>query len=226
MAKITALHEEEKAMLEGEIDIVIPFSLTYGKTAEIAVYPMFKAVAEKFFEKFGEDAAKIFSDEGISWILKSVGEAVTELGFAIGEESEDYFITRKILPSDNTTAAVLIESAEGLCNLTDYDIEAMTEYGHICCGIVKDGKILSVACTNAPIDTDTKGTEIGVETAEGYGGHGYGRDSVAALANELHWRGVAVHYEYASKNQASEALVSGLDTEITAKTYYLVGIRE
>lgn len=226
MAKITELYEEEKAMLDGEMDIVIPFNLTYRKSAEISVYPMFRAVAEAFLEKFGEDEAKIFSREAISWITESVKGTVSELGFTVGEEAEDYCITRKIILSDRPSKAIRIQSEKGLGNLTDYDIDAMTEYGCICFGIVEDGRILSVACTNAPIDGDTEVVEIGVETAEGYGGHGYGRDAASALADELNSRGIDVHYEYASKNRASEALVAGLNTEIIAKTYYLVGIRE
>lgn len=226
VAEIIELHEEEAAVPSGEIDIVIPLSITYGERLEISVYPMFRAVAHRFMEKFGEDERKIFSAEAISWALENLEDPLSELGFEISEDSEDYFITRKIRPSIRPTEAVLIKSTDGLRNLTDYDIDAMTEYGCLLFGIIEDGRVLSVASTNAPIDDYTEIMEIGVETADGFGGRGYGRDSVLALTNELSARGITVHYEYASKNRASEALVTGLDTEIIARTYYLVGIRK
>ncbi len=226
MAEIIELYDEEAMILDGDVDIVIPFSFTYSQSLKIEVYPMFRHIAEEFLKKFGEDEVRIFSDEAISWIIEAMDGVVSELGFDISEDSESYYIKRSILPSDYPTHAVPIESEKGLKNLTLYDIDETNGYGCLCFGVIEDGKILSVACTNATVDDDTKVMEIGVETADGHGGHGYGRDAISALANELHSRGIEVHYEYASDNPASESLVKGLNTKIIEKSCHLIGIRK
>lgn len=232
MSLITELWEEEAAFLKGEADMILPFSLTYfpgekeDKKVALEIYPMFRAVGDNILKKFAAEPLRTFSEEGISLIKSSIGAAIPELGFTLGEEADDYFICRRILPCNASTKAIPIKSTEGLENLTDYDIDTMTEYGHIFCGIVEDGKILSVACTNSPIlEGEPGAVEIGVETADGYGGKGYGRASVTALTNMLSEMGYEVRYEYASKNRPSEALVNSLETELFSVTYYLLGIK-
>lgn len=222
--------EEEALMLEGEFDIAVPFSFAVYEEdgePEIRVYPSLRPLAEEFLEKFADAP---FSDAAIAWAREAFGTFLEKNGFEVGEESEDYFINYRLKPVDGDavqTTTLPLGYDEELLNLTDYDINTMIEYGHLCCGTVVDGKIVSAACTNQPVFDDTEDceVEIGVETVPDYAGHGYGRSNVAALTSRLASRGCTALYECASKNLPSKKLIESLDGEEYAKNYYVVGTR-
>lgn len=235
MAIIKENFEEEKLAFGDTTDsysLIMPFTLTYDEGTkasdkiEIETYPIFKKDAKEFLERFfAGDGSAIFSKEARQWIKDRVGGYIIKQGFTILEESDDFTVCCRILKSQVPTRAVRICSTKGFENLTEYDIDEMLRYGFWCYGVVEEGKILSVACSNATVDLKGKVMEIGVETAESARGQGYGRESVIALTNELCSVGYEVHYEYLSENYPSKALVSELETEPVSKTYYLVGMK-
>jgi hypothetical protein len=222
-------HEEETMILEGEFDIAVPFSLAVsGPEAEpkIRVYPSLRPQAEEFVEKFN---GRFFSGEAIAWAVKAFGGFLTEHGFEIGEESEDYFINYRLEKTSDTAVQPFtrrIGRVGKLQNLTGYDIDALEQFECLCFATVIDGKIVSAACTNSPVTEDMEGgIEIGVETVPEFGGKGYGTSNAAALASELASRGCTALYECASRNTASMKLIAGLGGVEYAKNYYVVGIR-
>ncbi len=222
-------HEDEALVLNGEAFMAIPFSFAvYPDTEEpeIRVYPSLMPLAEAFFDRF---EYAMFSDEAIAWAKKTFGAFLSENGFEVCEESEDYFISYLLKPAESTAVlptTVRLDGVGALENLTEYDIDTMTSQGHLCFATVMDGMIVSAACTNSPVDEDVEDTyiEIGVETVSDYAGHGYGSSNVAALTAALAKMGAQPLYECASKNAASMALAKKLGGEIYAKNYYLVGV--
>ena len=221
--------DDEAFVLNGEFDIAIPFSFALysgGAEPQIKVFPSLRPLAEEFAEAFG---GALFSDAAIGWVKENFGRYLTKNGFEIGEESDDYFINYRLEhtggPIQDSTKQ--LGETGALENLTDYDIDALEQFGHLCFASVVDGKIVSAACTNSPVFDDTEGEdiEIGVETAPGYEGRGYGRSNVAALSAALRARGCTALYECASKNIASMKLVEALGGTEYARNYYIVGIR-
>ena len=221
--------DDEAFVLSGDFDIAIPFSFAlYSDSAEpqIKVFPSLRPLAEEFAAKF---AGALFSDEAIAWVKEKFGPYLTEKGFEPGEEADDYFVNYRLEHAGGPVQPTTRQIGEvgALENLTGYDIDALEQFGHLCFATVVDGKIVSAACTNSPVFDDTEGddVEIGVETAPGYEGHGYGRSNVAALSAALKAHSCTALYECASKNIASMKLVQALGGVEYARNYYIVGIR-
>lgn len=227
--KIYEQKDDEAFVLSGDFDIAIPFSFAiYSDSTEpqIKVFPSLRPLAEEFAAKFG---GALFSDAAVAWVKEKFGAYLTEKGFEIGEESDDYFVNYRLENAGGSirTDTRQVGEAGALENLTGYDIDALEQFGHLCFATVMDGKIVSAACTNSPVFDDTEGDdiEIGVETAPGYEGRGFGRSNVAALSAALRARGCTALYECASKNTASMKLVQALGGREYARNYYIVGIR-
>ncbi len=223
--------DDEALVLSGEFDISIPFSFAFYKGCtdpDIKVYPSLRSHAEEFLSRFDGDA--LFTDGAVSWAKEHFGSFLLDLGFELGEESDDYFINYRI-EKPNTDFVLCSTQPMGcvgeLENLTGYDFDALWSFGHMCFATVIDGKIVSAACTNSPVeDGVTFGAiEIGVETAPMYEGKGFGRSNAAALAAALASRGCTALYECASKNTASVRLIERLGGVEYAKNYYIVGMK-
>ena len=86
-------------------------------------------------------------------------------------------------------------------NLTECQPDPLGE-GYLCFGTVLDGRIVSAAAENPHDPSDTV-IDIGVETAEGYEGHGYAASNVASLAYYLLDPGMTVTYIAEDNNPAS-----------------------
>lgn len=219
----------EESVENGDFDIAIPFRLTLreGGEPEITVFPSLKKAAEEFSAKF-VTAKEIFTPEAIDWVRKRVEPFMLERRFALSGEGRDHFVNYRLEAIDEgliLPTTQLITHTGGLENLTGYDFDAMSEYGHICVGTVVDGKIVSAACTNYPCDLDEPdelGFEIGVETAEAWRKKGFAASNCAALASMLLSHGSEVLYECESKNPASVGLIKKLGGVEFAKNFCVV----
>lgn len=235
----------EELVLGGEFDIAIPFSVSYdGKELSIRVFPSQRSAADEFVSRFcggkiaeaGESlsAETIFSPEALRWAKERFAPFFAENYFIPCDESDDYFLNYRI---DSPDRGLILPSTRrmdepgGLENLTGYDFDALSKYGHIALASVVDGKIVSAACTNYPCtlvdeDSDEREIEIGVETAEDYRHMGYGVSNAAALALALHDHGYSVLYECESRNEASNRLVAKLGGEKYAQNFCVVGRKD
>lgn len=219
----------EESVENGDFDIAIPFRLTLedGHEPEITVFPSLKRIAEEFCEKF-RSADEIFTTEAIEWVRERVKPFMLERMFALSDEGRDYFENYRLNSIDESLilpSSQFIGRIGELENLTGYDFDAMSEYGHICVGTVLDGKIVSAACTNYPCDLDEPDElsfEIGVETAEGYRGRGFAASNCAMLASALLSKGRDVLYECESKNEGSVRLIKKLGGQRFAKNFCVV----
>lgn len=219
----------EESVENGDFDIAIPFRLTLedGKEPEVTVFPAFKKLAAEFLEKY-RTADVIFTPEAIEWVRERVKPYMLERMFALSDGGRDYFENYRLKSVDEgliLPSTQLIDRFWSLENLTGYDFDVMSRYGHICVGTVIDGKIVSAACTNYPCDLDEPdelGFEIGVETAEGYRGKGYALSNCALLASALISRGRDVLYECEAGNLASVRLIKKLGGVRFAKNFCVV----
>ena len=219
----------EESVDNGDFDIAIPFRLTLedGKEPEVTVFPSLKKLAAEFLEKY-RTADEIFTSEAIEWVRERVEPFMLKRRFALSDEGRDYFENYRLKSVDEgliLPSTQLIDKVGSLENLTGYDFDAMSGYGHICVGTVLDGKIVSAACTNYPCDLDEPdemGFEIGVETAEGYRGKGYALSNCAALASSLLTHGSDVLYECEADNLASVGLIKKLGGVRFAKNFCVV----
>lgn len=213
----------------GELNIAIPFRvcMKVGEDPEICVFPSLLKTAKEFGEKFEPD--EMFGRAAMEWIRKKVTHFMLERMYAPVDDGQDCFLNYKlektnsefILPSTR-----ILTELNGLENLTEVDLEAMNEFGHICFGTVIDGKIVSCACTNYPFDSeDDCGMEIGVETNENFRNNGFALSNCAALAQFIIEQGSYVLYECESSNLPSIKLIERLCGEKIAKNFCIVASR-
>ena len=219
----------EKLALEGEFELAIPFSLyAYNNgDVKINVFPSLRADAEEFLSRFSGD---VMFTEGVDWAHRRFRGFLEQHGYSTDDET-GYFLDYRVEGAHSgliLPGTFRVSGGEKLENLTGYDFETLSGYGHICFALEADGKIVSAACTNYPFiladgDQEERIIEIGVETAPEYRRRGYGISCAAALATELYSRGMDVLYECASGNEGSVALVKRLGGKLFAKNFCVVG---
>ncbi len=225
--------EAEALALDGSFEVAIAFSVTWKDRENepvVRVFPSLRKQALEYLERFGGSPEEAFSDEARGWAKKVCGEFLLRHEFELCEDTGDYFFNYRLTkPCEAFVDArtVRLESTEGLENLTEYDFDAMTEFGHICFAAVLDGKIVSAACTNYPCYEDDEenrnGVEIGVETAADYRGRGFAASNAAALAGYLAERGFPALYECEADNLPSRAVIEKLGGERFARNFCVAG---
>lgn len=226
--------DAEAMALDGEFDIAIPFSFAVcDGEPEVKVFPTLRPEAEEFLRLFGGDADRLFSPEAIAWAKAHFAPFLERNGYTVCEESNGYFLNYRIEDPDRgciQDSTRRISSVGALENLTGYDFDALESFGHICFATVVDGRVVSAACTNIPCECEceadcdeTFSVEIGVETAPGYRGKGYGRSNAAALAAFLTDCGYEVLYECEADNASSAAVIEAVGGRLFARNYCIVG---
>ncbi len=223
--------EDEALVLSGEFDISVPFSLSFQcgqNEPDVRVYPSLRGLAEEYLTLFSPDS--LFSDEAIAWAKAKFGAFFIKNEFELSDDSDDYYINYRLRSVDERfimDSTRIFKGDEEAQNLTDYDLEQLVNLGHMCSITVVEDKIVSAASTNAPLEQGLAlgEIEIGVETASGFGGKGYGKSTVAALAMELARRGCTALYECAAGNKESVGLITSLGGVEYARNFYIVGIK-
>jgi hypothetical protein len=224
----------EALVLDEEFDIAIPFAVSVSDgEPEVRVFPSLKKLAVEFLSLF-DSSDKIFTTEAIKWAKENFTPFLESNGFTLVNESDDYFLNYRIPNADRSLIlnnTRVITSVGNLINLTGYDFDTMSQYGHLCFATVEGDKIVSAACTNyscilANSESDYREIEIGVETAEGYRGKGYAKSNVTALASMLSDHGYSILYECESGNTASIALANSLHGELYARNFCVVGRKD
>ncbi len=215
---------------EGGCGIIMPFTLSYkiGDTPEVCmeIAQSLKKEAEELIKKY-PDPICMFSGEAVLEIKRIFESYIKKQGYEPCDESGSPFSL--YILDGNYKKHILsntrrIYDNEDLSELLDYDVAYMCELGYIFFGTYVDGRVVSVAHTDAPFEDCGGAVEIGVETVVCYEGRGYGKSSVAALAGYLNSHGTAALYECEEKNISSVKLCEGLGGRLTEKRLYIVGV--
>lgn len=204
--------------LAGKFDPILPLGLTltadgertvttFDETREAAEYLDSLPADEIFTEKTKNRLVALLSDR-----MAALGYD-TEVVFATEYVLDDRLkVDRSVIRTD--TDPLMPE--HGLENLTDCEPDPLGE-GLLCFGTVIDGRIVSAAAEN-PHSPDDTVIDIGVETADGHTGNGYGASNVASLAYYLLDPEMKVTYIAEDNNPAS--------VKIAEKVGFAPGTRE
>ena len=186
--------QEESIGLIGNWDLILPLGLilTVDGDRTVTSFPETLDAAE-YLESL--PAEEIFTNQTKVRLSEMLFSRLKSLGY----ESETVFSTEfHIDKKEKLNKALILPSTEPLLpqhsyeNLTDCEPDPLGE-GLLCFGTVIDGKIVSAASEN-PHAPDSKVIDIGVETAEGFTGHGYAASNIASLAYYLLDPGISVTY--------------------------------
>ncbi len=240
MTEINLDREAQKCVLDGELDIAIPFSMRAKLPCgldelKIDVFPMYEKNAHIFLERFGNDA---FSKDAISFIRENFGEEIKRLGFSEDEEetltSNGLFVIKS--PRDVREDVILSNTyrlsdidISRYRNMTTYELQAYATLGVDAFVSVADGCIVSIAALNPDDSTDfgdfdCRVSEVGCETDEAYRCRGYAASNIAALARlTLQTKGGVVTYEtHADNISAARAAVRAGFVHYGSSYYYLL----
>ena len=228
MLKITLIPRDEAWLHEGEVAVPLEVTLCENE-AEIEYYPSAKPILDEFLDKFGKSAYMLFSGEAVLWANERFGNFLGQYGFELSPDSEVVYLNHTLAKVNGEVPDFVrrINGDEGYNDLTGTDIDGLTEAGYIIYAAVIGNDIVALANTGVPITADTENeVEIGVDTAEKYRRHGYGKACVTALVGELSRMGYTAIYECADGNEASVGLVKSLGGELVSRKFYIVGFRE
>jgi hypothetical protein len=176
------------------------------------------------FSELSED--ELFSEENTEKLVDMFDSIMYPLGYEI-RYGRNYHYT--ISGRDTVNRALILDSSEVLLpentyeNLTDLTPEEL-EFGYLCFATVKDGRIVSIATEN-PHREDAKMIDIGVETAQGYEGNGYGSSNVASLTYYLLDTGITVTYTVDDQNIPSIKLAEKVGFTKKYHWFDIVGVK-
>ncbi len=223
------LVERDEAWLDGG-EVAVPLEITAcGDDVCVWYYPSVKALVDGLLCRYGADEPTLFSHDAVLWASEKFGAFLETHGFELSPDSYDYYMNFALDAKayGDSESVCRLYGREGYEDLTDTDIDGLLSDGYIVYAAVVDNKIVAVANTGEPIGEDTpREVEIGVDTAEEYRRHGYGKACVSALVGELSRLGHTAIYECASGNGASIRLAESLGGEVICKKYYVVGFGE
>ena len=211
----------ERILACGFCDTAIPVSIRQenGSLPCITVLPSLKKTAVRFEKQFSDDC---FSKAAHQWLRDNIRAFMDSIGFKDNRQSRKISLIMERTGNKRECAvssdAVLIQSSYG--NITGADIDSLLEFGHIVCGVITDGKIVSVAYTDLkPLG---KSVEVGIETAVPYRNRGFAKASLSKLTSVLESRGIAPIYICSENNTASLKTAFSCGYSVCAREYNYV----
>lgn len=204
--------------LAGKFDPMLPLGLTLT-TDGVRTVTTFDETrdAAEYLDSLPED--EIFTEKTKKHLIGLLGDRMSDFGY----DTEVVFTTEYVLDNRlDVDRSVIRTDTEPLLpehgyeNLTECEPDPLGE-GLLCFGTVIDGKIVSAAAEN-PHSPDDTVIDIGVETADGHTGNGYGASNIASLAYYLLDPEMKVTYIVEDDNIAS--------VRIAEKVGFAPGTRE
>lgn len=204
--------------LAGKFNPMLPLGLTLS-TDGVRTVTTFDETrdAAEYLDALPED--EIFTEKTKKHLISLLEDRMAGFGY----DTEIVFATEYVLESrPDVDRSVIRTDTEpllpehGYDNLTECEPDPLGE-GLLCFGTVIDGKIVSAAAEN-PHSPDDTVIDIGVETADGHTGNGYGASNTASLAYYLLDPGMKVTYIAEDDNIAS--------VKIAEKVGFTPGTRE
>lgn len=228
----------EEFVFENDWDTAVPITIRNKDTGGlfIEVFPTYEDAASEFEAQYAVDP---FSAEAFAFLWDRIGEPMKARGYEDEKKFRhrwyyNYVLRRRdeihrevILPG---TVRLTKKAVCGKRNRTTFDLDRYIEEEITSFVTVVSGQIVAIAAENIACsedfddDTDCGGiTEIGVETAVGYRGCGYGASCAAALAEELiTGTGGYVTYETDCDNVASQKTALRAGFRQYGRCYYYV----
>lgn len=197
--------ELEAMVLSGNSCIAVPVEINVpvDSEAQITTYSCFYKIAEEFERLFKD---KLLSADALNWLDKKIYTDVKMFGYKHYFEEIHMMCEYTLenvsqLYKHNSNDVTFISSEADLvgCDTSLIDGIVMEKEAAV---IIKDGKLVSIACIN-DVSFDDGSVELYVETDSDYRGNGYGAATVSALAEKYLCKGVAVRYKCAKSNDAS-----------------------
>ena len=228
----------EEFVFENDWDTAVPITVRKKETGEIyiEVFPTYEAEAREFEARYGDDP---FSEEALEFLWERIGEPMRGRGYEDEKKFRHRWYYNYVLRSQNEiNKSVILPETVGLSrktirgkkNCTTFDLDRYIEEEITSFVTVIGGEIVSIAAENMACsgdfddDPECDGiTEIGVETAVGHRGRGYGASCAAALAAVIMSEtGGYVTYETDCDNTASQKTALRAGFSQYGKCYYYV----
>jgi len=222
----------EFSLTEGDIAVPVEIFLAKGSTEpQITVYEPFKADAEEFLSRYGNDP---FSGDAIAFWRERLTAPMKDYGLSPTKDADTFiriftlsdaaFLNReRILPNTHIVSGQ--DDLASMQNLTTHDLEMDAEDPDDISAIaIAEGKIAAYATLNDAVFGEDE-MEISVECAPAFRGCGLASSCVAALSGELLRRGYTVSYKCRSRNIASARVAEKAGFRETGKSYSFVCYR-
>ena len=205
--------------------IPISFDRIFGEELRITVFPGAEDIAKEFEDKYGDGP---MSDQALSFLENKISERYLPLGYAKDMRASGtiYRLSPgELRDAECSAECVMIdENTVKTDNLTSVDIEEFYRQGHVCFVCMENGKIVSAAVTDSPVSTENGGIlEVGVETADGYCGHGYASAALNAICSYLSSRSITAEYRADFDNPASRRVAEKAGFSPAGEYYYYIG---
>ncbi len=215
-------HEGEDFVFENDWDTVIPVSYTtIGGETTVTVYPSIEQDIRRLFcdeirDPYGkEDMKKLFS------VLLPYME---KWGYADDRFRDRWgYIYKGCESSLEPEDARLLTKSDERRNQTTYDIAESLNDGRLAVGIVRNGRVVSLAVTHEALFSDMDEVEVGVETVKSERGHGYAARCLAKMILELKKRNITTVYRCQRYNTASRRVAEKAGLTEVGRFYYYVG---
>ena len=216
--------ELEAMVLAGNSSIAVPFEIFVPETgeAQITTYSCFGKVAEKFEKMFAED---LLSADALNWLDCKIYADVKMFGYEHCIEDihfmSEYSLSDVSKLRKNETSEVVLVNSEN--ELAQYDLSLIEGLviDDECAVIVKDNKLVSIACAN-DVSFEDGSIELFVETDGDYRNKGYGAATVSTLSEKYLEKGIIVRYKCAKNNHASIRLAEKCGFEKNGERYSYV----
>lgn len=228
----------EEFVFENDWDTAVPVTVRKRNSGElfIEVFPTYEAAAREYEYRYHENP---FSPDALEFLWERIGEPMRERGYEDEKKFRHRWYYNYVLRSqDEVNKSVILPETvrlsrrvvRGKKNRTTFDLERYIEEEITSFVTVIDGEIVAIAAENMACsgdfddDPECEGiTEIGVETAVGHRGRGYGASCAAALASALIAEtGGYVTYETDRDNVASQKTALRAGFSEYGKCYYYV----
>ena len=211
--------------INGGSDVIEALHVEFSENGlKIEVAPELLEAVKPFSELSEE---QFFSSETIDKLVDIIDGILYPMGYEV-RYGRNYHYT--ISGRESVNKSLILDSSEVLLpehsyeNLTELTSEEL-EFGFLCFATVIDGKIVSIATEN-PHHEEAKRIDIGVETAEGFEGNGYGSSNVASLTYYLLDTGITVTYTVDDGNLPSIKLAEKVGFKKQYHWFDIVGVKE
>ena len=197
--------ELEAMVLSGNSCIAVPVEIyvPVDGEAQITTYSCFQKIAEEFERLFGSSP---LSADALNWLDEKIYTDVKMFGYKHHFEEIHMMCEYSMgnisqLRKHNSSDVVFVNSE---ADLLGYDISLIDDIvmEKEAAVIIKDGKLVSIACIN-DVSFDDDSVELYVETDSDLRGKGLGAANVSALAEKYLLKGITVRYKCAKSNGSS-----------------------
>ena len=214
--------EEEAFILENGWDTIIPVSFeTVGEKTAVSCFPAVESEVRQFLEKYGND---LYSDVAMHALFATLAPYMEKWGYEDDRFRDRWgYILRGKTPAFSGDIAKVLTADEEKGNETTYDLVSTLHDGRLACGVVINGKVLSLAVTHTPIMEGVTLTEVGVETVKNARNRGYAKAALSCLMQELEKRGIETEYRCQRYNKKSYRVAVGCGLVPIGRYYFYVG---